>query len=272
MKARYRWLQYAIVDGRIEDGTFRLRGDLAKFPFPAAADGEFRVAARLRDGVLDVSPQVDANGNRAPTPVWPLIRAIDADLLFERQGMTIRAQERLINGARISEATARIPDLGHDATLNVSGQVTGALGDMLGYVNASPVAGWIADITRGAEARGNARVDLKLDIPLLHAADTRVSGTLLLQNNDLTLVDVPAFSRANGTFTFNERGHPLQQPDGRLPRRPGATGCNDAHRWHDRRQRDRDRDTTGAEARTRHRCRAAHCSIVPRAAPGTPRA
>lgn len=200
------WLQHAIVGGRVEDGTFRLRGDVAKFPFPAAADGEFRVAARLRDGALDVSPQVDANGARAPSPVWPLISSIDADLLFERQGLTIRAQSGIINRARIGETTARIPDLGHDATLSLNGQVTGALGDMLGYVNASPIAGWIADITRGAEARGNARVDLKLDLPLLHAADTRVSGSLQLQNNDLTLAGVPPFGRINGTFAFNERG------------------------------------------------------------------
>ena len=200
------WLQHAILGGRIEDGNFRLRGDLDKFPFPVAADGEFRVAAQLRDASLDVSPQIGPNGERASTPVWPLIRDIEADLLFERQGMTIRAQRGTINGARIAETTARIPDLGHDATLNVSGQATGALADLLGYVNASPVAGWIGNITRGAEARGTARVDLKLDIPLLHAADTRVSGNLLLQNNDLTLVDVPPFSRASGTFSFNERG------------------------------------------------------------------
>ena len=47
---------------------------------------------------------------------------------------------------------------------------------MLGYVNASPVARWIGDVTRGAEARGHARVDLKLDIPLLHSDATRASG------------------------------------------------------------------------------------------------
>jgi uncharacterized protein (TIGR02099 family) len=200
------WLKHALLDGQAENGSFRLRGDLAKFPFPGPADGEFRVAVQLRDAVLDVAPQVNADGQRAPTPTWPLIRAIDADLLFERQGMTIRAQRGTLNGVRITDATARIPDLDHNATLNLSGQAAGALGDLLGYVNASPVAGWIGNITRGAEARGDARLDLKLDLPLLHAADTRVSGTLQLQNNDLTLADVPPFSRANGSFIFNERG------------------------------------------------------------------
>ena len=200
------WLRNAILEGRVEDGAFRLRGDLAKFPFPVPADGEFRVSARLRGGMVDVAPRPAADGSAAPGAVWPLLRDIDADLLFERQSMTISAQRGTINGTHISETVARIPDLGHDSTLEVKGQTAGTLSDLLGYVNASPIAHWIGDVTRGAEARGNARVDLQLVIPLLHSGDARVKGALQLQNNDLTLVDVPEFSRANGVLNFNERG------------------------------------------------------------------
>ena len=148
------WLRNAILEGRVEDGAFRVRGDLAKFPFPVSADGEFRVSARLRDGMVDVGPRPAADGSAAPGAVWPLLRDIDADLLFERQSMTITAQRGTINGMRISETVARIPDLGHDSTLEVKGQTAGALSDLLGYVNASPIADWIDGVTRGAEARG----------------------------------------------------------------------------------------------------------------------
>jgi uncharacterized protein (TIGR02099 family) len=201
-----RWLQGAIVDGRVENGSFRLRGDLTKFPFAAPADGEFRVAARLRDGVLDVGPDRSPGGNRGPGAVWPLIRGIDAELVFERQGMTVRAQRATTNDVRLSDTVATIPDLGHDATLALTGQASGALADIVGYINASPVAGWIGGITRGAEARGNARLDLKLDLPLLRADATRVTGALQFSGNDVTLPNVPPFTRASGTLNFNERG------------------------------------------------------------------
>ncbi|HTN50459.1 MAG TPA: YhdP family protein [Burkholderiaceae bacterium] len=200
------WLQSAILDGRVEDGAFRLRGDLARFPFPAAADGEFRVTARLRGGVLDVAPQAAADGQLAPGAVWPLLRDIDADLLFERQGMTITAQRGTMSGARITEAVARVPDLGHDATLEVKGQLAGELADLIGGINASPVARWIGEVTRGAEARGSARTDLQLTVPLLHAGDARVKGSLQFQNNDLTLADVAPFTRVSGVMNFSERG------------------------------------------------------------------
>ncbi len=40
----------------------------------------------------------------------------------------------------------------------------------------------------------------------MRCGDTRVTGTVQLQNNDLTLPDVPPFTRVTGTLAFNERG------------------------------------------------------------------
>ena len=200
------WLQYALLDGRLSDGSFRLRGDLSKFPFATAADGEFRAGGRLRGGVLDVAPAADANGQRTPGSPWPLLRDLDAEVAFERQGMNVRAQRGTIGGSNIVEATARIPDLGRDTTLEVRGVVAGELAQMLDYVNASPLVRTLGPVSRGALARGPARLDLKLDIPLTHASDLRLAGGLVLLNNDLTIVDVPPFTRIGGTVNFTERG------------------------------------------------------------------
>ena len=200
------WLQYALLDGRLSDGSFRLRGDLAKFPYPRAADGEFRAGGRLRGGVVDVAPSADADGHRVPGSHWPLLRDLDADVLFEREGMSVRAARGTIVGTNIVEATARIADLGHDATLEVRGQVAGELARMFDYVNSSPLVRTLGAVTRGALTRGPARIDLKLDIPLTHASDVRVAGALQLLSNDLTIVDAPPFTRVGGTVNFTERG------------------------------------------------------------------
>jgi uncharacterized protein (TIGR02099 family) len=200
------WLQHALLEGQLTEGVVRLRGNLARFPFAAPAEGEFRATGRMRNVVLDVAPATGPNGERTPGKPWPLLRDIDGELLFERQGMTFRAQRGAIGGARIADATARIADLTHNAKLEVRGQVDGALTAILSYVNSSPVAGLIGDITRGAEVKGSGRVDLKLDVPLAGGGDLRVNGVLRLQNNDLTLTDVPPFTRVNGTLGFSERG------------------------------------------------------------------
>lgn len=205
-EATLSWLQHALLEGQLTDGAVRLRGDLANFPFTAPTDGEFRATGNLRNVVLDVAPATGPNGERTPGKPWPLLRDIDGDLVFERQAMTFRAQRGTLGGARIAEATARIPDLTRNAALEVRGRVEGALAGIVNYVNTSPVAGMIGDVTRGAEAKGPAKVDLKLDVPLAGAGAVRVTGALQFQNNDLTLPDVPPFARVNGALAFNERG------------------------------------------------------------------
>jgi uncharacterized protein YhdP len=201
------WLKHGLVKGRLADASLRLRGDLAQFPFKRPPDGEFRIAGKVTDATLDVAPGNAADGRPpAAGSVWPLLTGIDADIVFERASMTINAQRGSVYGARIQNTSARIADLGRDAMLEVRGQAAGPLADMVRYVNASPVARWIGGITDGVDARGNARLDLKLDIPLTAAGSTRVAGSVQLAGNDVKLADIPPFSRVNGTLGFTERG------------------------------------------------------------------
>ena len=203
-----RWLQHALVKGRLNDAAFRLKGDLARFPFMQPAEGDFRLAGRVTGATLDVFPGElgDAGKPSEPGAVWPVLSDIDADLAFERASLTITAQRGRAYGARIEQATARIAHLGHDATLDVKGRLNGPLADLLRYANASPVKDWIGGITDGAEAQGNVRLDLGLLIPLAHAADAKVNGVIAFQNNNFTLAGIPPFTRTSGTLDFSERG------------------------------------------------------------------
>lgn len=203
-----KWLERALVKGRLNDGTFRLRGELARFPFLDPADGDFRLSGRVTGATLDVYPgPMDGAGRPAePGAIWPVLSEIDAELVFERASMTITAQRGRAYGARIDQATARIAHLGSDATLDVRGAASGPLAEMLRYVNRSPVKDWIGGVTEGAEAQGNVKLDLGLLIPLQHSSDVKVTGAVAFQNNTVTLAGLPQLTRTNGTLNFNERG------------------------------------------------------------------
>jgi uncharacterized protein (TIGR02099 family) len=206
--ATRRWLEHALVEGKLTDGTFRVKGDLAQFPFVNPAEGEFRVAGRVSGATLDVFPgPTDAAGRPAPPgAIWPVLADIEADLLFDRASMTITARSGRAYGARIEQTTASISHLGRDPTLQVRGRASGPLADMVRYVNESPVTRWIGGVMQGAEVQGPARLDLNLHIPLGQAADSKVTGSVALQNNSLRLRGIPPFARATGTVHFNERG------------------------------------------------------------------
>jgi uncharacterized protein (TIGR02099 family) len=199
------WLRRALLDGEATDGAFRLRGELADFPFVDPRRGEFRVQARLRGGRLDYVPAETrhAHGGTA----WPAIEQIEGALLFERNRMQITGRSASVRGVRLADVTARISDLGAaDSHLRVEGHAAGALADMLGFVDASPVQAMLGGALSQARAGGAARLQLALDVPLAHAADATVSGTLTLSNNTVALIPaLPPLTRASGQIEFTHR-------------------------------------------------------------------
>ncbi len=50
------WLRHALVKGRLNDAPFKLKGDLAHFPFTNPAEGDFRIAGRVTGATLDFLP------------------------------------------------------------------------------------------------------------------------------------------------------------------------------------------------------------------------
>ncbi len=205
------WLTGALQGGRLRDATLRLRGDLAHFPFRAnsvleRARGEFRASGRLEDARLDYTP-----GHRRLDggPLWPLAEDIDGRIEFDRARMEIRGDSLRSMGVALSNVKAVIPDLGARELkmLEIDGAAAAPLQEFLRYVAASPVPAWIGHFTDDTRASGNARLGLKLRMPLAHPSDTKVVGSLQLLDNEISLFpELPPLQAALGRIDFWERG------------------------------------------------------------------
>ncbi len=208
------WLTGALQGGTLRDARLRLRGDLAGFPFRTGggvnavlerARGEFKVAGRLDKARLEYAP-----GQRRPdgTPLWPLAENIDGHIEFDRARMEIRADRMSTMGVALSNVKAVIPDLGvPEKMLEIDGNAAAPLQEFLRYVAASPVPEWIGHFTDETRGGGNARLGLKLRMPLAHLPDTKVQGSLQLLGNDVSLFpELPLLQAATGRIDFWERG------------------------------------------------------------------
>ena len=214
------WLVGALEDGMLHDTSLRLRGNLAHFPFkdgtPDKAKGEFRVAGRILDGKLNYEPGYFAKDGKSP--LWPQAEKIRGSIVFDRARMEIKGDTARTLGVALSNVKAVIPDLGsHDSRLEIDGNAAGAMQDFLKYVAASPVLEWIGHFTDETTASGNAKLALKLHLPLSHIIDAKVQGTLQLQGNDVVLWhDMPTVAGATGKIEFNEKGVNLNALGGTL--------------------------------------------------------
>ena len=195
------WVGNSVTAGQLSEGKVRLRGDLLNFPYRRPADGEFSVSARLADGRLAYSPG------------WPAIEHLQGNLLFERAGMLIAMKSGRVFDAVLSGTQAQLRDF-NDPLLRIEGTGEGPAQDMIRFVNESPVATRIDDFTRDTVVRGDARLALKLELPLASLDQTRVAGTVLFRGNDLTLDQtMPPFSGVTGALDFSERGLALRAID-----------------------------------------------------------
>ncbi|HEY8101699.1 MAG TPA: YhdP family protein [Burkholderiaceae bacterium] len=211
-----KWLIGALEDGKLKDATIRLQGDLANFPFRAAAStdkkqtaksiGEFSATGRIENAKLNYAPGLlDEEGT---SPLWPAITDINGTITFDRTRLEVKAASAKTSGADLSKVKAVIPDLwSPDMQLSVDGVALGALQNIVKFTKDSPVARWIGHFTNDVAATGNATLGLKLQLPLMHIVDSKVQGDLHFDKNDITLQDgMPPLLLTTGTLEFNEQG------------------------------------------------------------------
>jgi uncharacterized protein (TIGR02099 family) len=211
----------AIVEGRIKEASFNVRGDLKQFPFAGAASvaSTFVMRAAVEGGVLNIDPdgatsnRVANQSTQAPTR-WPLITDIVGELVFERSTMSIRQAQGRVDSLLLRGVQGDIADLKRNPTLVIGGVGHGRLGDMLSFVKRSPIGGWIGNSLAATTATGDGNLTFELNAPLLDLRQTKVRGSLPLTGQDVRMTaDSPLLAQAHGMVAFTESSLTLQ--DGR---------------------------------------------------------
>jgi len=199
------WLRDALRDGRVSGGALKLQGNLDEFPFVGRSSGEFQASLHLSGGTLDYAPvAASRTGHRS----WPFMTGVEADLKFDRNQLEIQGTQATVYEVRLADVSGRISQLDtHDPHLAISGQGSGELAALVGFVNASPVGDMIGGFLEATKARGPAHLQIKLEIPLNHSIDTQVAGSLSFQGNDVVLrSDIAPLTAVSGRLDFTEHG------------------------------------------------------------------
>jgi uncharacterized protein (TIGR02099 family) len=202
------YLRDALVQGQVSGVRFRVKGDLNQFPFANPKQGEFRITASVRDATYAYVPRSIQPANALP---WPALTQVSGDFVFDRIGLQLKDVSARLAGApgvRLNHAEAQIPNLLQGATVQVSTEVKGPLGELLGtMVNGSPLGELTGHALRQASAGGSADLQLKLKLPLMELHKSTVQGKVTLAGNDLQLApDLPRLSRVRGAVHFSENG------------------------------------------------------------------
>ncbi len=212
------YLRQALPQGRAGGARFQVKGDLRDFPFSQPGQGEFRITASVFDTRFVYVPTSLQPAQQLP---WPALTDLRGELLIDHASLQLRNINARVQGApqlRISQGEARIPDMGHEARVLTNLQLGGPLDDLLrGLISSSPLDAMLGGLLGQARAAGNADVQLKLDLPLLHLERSAVLGQIKLAGNELQLApELPRLTRTRGLLHFSERGFALAGVQARL--------------------------------------------------------
>jgi len=236
------YVRDAISAGVATSAQFKVRGDLRHMPFQDPRQGVFQIGAKLR-GVTYAYAPPHIEGEQAQP--WPALVRLDGELLFEGVGMRVRnatgrleaAESMRDTGARgpgaiaprqastpalrpgdvqVLRAEAQIPDLAH-AVVAVQARARGPLAEMLGIVDATPLAGMTNHALSNASVTGQAELQLGLSLPIAEIRRSTVRGSVMLGGNDLRFgPQMPLLARARGTVNFTETGFTLAGTQARM--------------------------------------------------------
>ncbi|MBI5462070.1 MAG: TIGR02099 family protein [Gammaproteobacteria bacterium] len=189
------WLDRALVSGRLHDGALLFQGRFGAFPFDHA-DGRLEVRATVSDGVLDYQDG------------WHRIEGLEAELAFVNRSMNIHGVAGKILGSELPDVSVRIDDLAH-ARLDIDGQATGTLTDMLRFLRESPLSEGRREALDALQASGDTHLHLAIRLPLGKTVPGKldVDGRVQLHDNRL---DLPgwelALEQLKGELQFTQSG------------------------------------------------------------------
>ncbi len=222
--ATIRWLDAALLDGRVRDGRALISGDLDDWPF-RDHNGRFEVSAKISGATLKYQPD------------WPAAEQVDAEAVFVADGFSVSGTG-MIAGVGISRFTAAIPHF-NQAELRVQAAGGGDAASLLGLLRQSPLHKQHGQTLDALSVAGPAKVTFDLDLPLHRAGGAmQLGGTVDLAGTRLADSRWKlAFDDVHGQARFNRSGFSADALRAVHQGQPGRLGmrAGDGH-VHDRRQ------------------------------------
>lgn len=192
-EAAVRWLDEALVDGRLASGHLLLHGDLDDWPF-AGGQGRMLAEANVEDVTLRYRPD------------WPLATGLGGRATFLNRRIDVEVSADVM-GNTVRRAVGEIASLAEPRlTLQIEGGGSGP--GLLELLRRSPLQARYREHLQSLSIGGSAEVSLALDVPLVkRLGEFSMDGRARLRESDLRDSRWGiALDAAEGELRFSQRG------------------------------------------------------------------
>lgn len=158
-----RWLNKALLAGRVIEAHAWIRGPAKGFPF------------RDHRGRLDVVAEV-ADGGLNYHEDWPVLSGVEAELSFENATMRVDGRHVRIAGIDVADVKAEVPDL-KQPILTVRAKARADGERIADFISQSPIQRRYGEYLDGMRIEGTPLADIDLRIPMKRElGDSSIDG------------------------------------------------------------------------------------------------
>jgi len=225
--ALVRWLDTALIAGRVRDGRAVVAGELEDWPFKSIAGappkGVFDARATLQDMRVKFQDE------------WPATADMDADIAFVDNGFSVNGKA-VLGEVGIRAFDAGIPDYGA-GLLGIHAHADADAAKLLALLRQSPLRREHGKVLSTLSADGPVAADFGLELPLHGPLPHRpkIAGSIELRGARLAESEWKlAFSGVTGKARYDENGFSADglraqydRQDGKLSLRAGAGHVRD---------------------------------------------
>ncbi|PJX23823.1 hypothetical protein CAP48_12150 [Advenella sp. S44] len=199
------WLKDAFQSGELSSAEFELKGIVDDFPFGLAPDsGSFRLRGTYADLLLNYH-QKDIRGKR-----WPVVNSDSGTIHFQNDQIiidSVQAFYTMPDGQRLDLDAFHgvVSSLEKNTTVDLQAKAKGRAEDFLTFTKISPLGDLINNVLDEAQGSGQWTIPIDLFIPVLDADNSRISGSIHLQDGRFRLTpDFPWAEHLEGEMPFTE--------------------------------------------------------------------
>jgi uncharacterized protein YhdP len=177
------WLMTALIQGEDINSKVIFDGNIEDFPF------------KNNEGIFIANSSV-RNLNLNYKPGWAPLHQVDGEVLFRNLSLKATAKTGTIDGATVTSLNASIPNIASNPKLEVNGELTGTLTQLINFLQTSPLSQKIGDRIQLMQASGPMQLKLQMHIPLHRDKTSKIialgnihtdDGQLKLNNQPINL-------------------------------------------------------------------------------------
>lgn len=188
------WIDGAFINSDPVTAEIYLHGELKNFPFNNSKNENFLIKAGVKNLELNY-----ANN-------WPTAKNLAGNFLLDHQNILVTAYVGDVGGINIEKAAAKITIANQNGPiLNLDLQAKNSSQNLLDFLQQSPLKSSLSNYQNYLNLKGDANLNLLMNMPLENVNKTTVNGQINLIDNNLLIAEKINLEHINGNLNFTEK-------------------------------------------------------------------